>query len=496
MSPRSACLASVLLLASLPSAAPAAPLEFHLTFPPAVSARPFTGRVYVLLFKAPARQLRRGLNWFNPEPVFARDVKGWKPGETLVLGPDVLAYPTPLARLPRAAYSIQAVMDLDAGHAHFSTAPGNLHSKTLRRELGPDSGAVPLKIDQVYREPAFSETERVKLVDLESKLLTAFRGRPTRLRAGVVLPASFAREPGKRYPIVYEVPGFSGTHFAAHNAFRRNATDVAGVEMLWVVLDPSCRDGHHVFADSANNGPCGRALVEELLPHLEKRFRAIGTPQARFVTGHSSGGWSSLWLQVTYPDLFGGVWSTAPDPVDFRDFQKIDLYRPGVNMFADATGKARPLARREGKPVLWYRSFSDMEEIMGHGGQLASFEAVFSPRGPDGRPRRLWDRKTGAVDPGVAKSWEKYDIRLVLERNWKTLGPKLAGKVHVYVGGSDTFYLEGAVARLKESLGRLGSDAVVEVFPDKDHSTLLSKELRQRIAREMAATLRSAARRP
>src|SRR5262249_5179127 len=152
-----------------------------------------------------------------------------------------------------------------------------------------------------------------------SKLLSDFHKRPVKMRAGVVLPKSFATVPKKQYPVVYEIPGFSGTHFMAHG--MTNRTDVAGVEMLWVVLDPSCRLGHHVFADSANNGPCGRALIEELIPFIEKEFRGLGAPAARFVTGHSSGGWSSLWLQVTYPEFFGGVWSTAPDPVDFRDFQ-------------------------------------------------------------------------------------------------------------------------------------------------------------------------------
>jgi pimeloyl-ACP methyl ester carboxylesterase len=264
------------------------------------------------------------------------------------------------------------------------------------------------------------------------------------------------------------------------------ATDVAGTEFLYVVLDPDCRTGHHVFADSVNNGPCGRALVEELIPHIEKTYRAVGKPEGRFVTGHSSGGWSSLWLQVTYPDTFGGVWSTAPDPVDFRDFQKIDLYKTGVNMFDDEAGKPRPIARQKGKPALWYRGFSDMEEVMGRGGQLASFEAVFSPRGGDGRPRKLWDRRTGAVNAETAKAWRCYDIRLVLENNWPALKPKLAGKIHVYMGGEDTFYLEGATERLKQSLAKLGSDAKVELFPNRDHGTLLDKPLRERIAREMA----------
>jgi hypothetical protein len=272
---------------------------------------------------------------------------------------------------------------------------------------------------------------------------------------------------------------------------RAQSTNVGGVEMIWVVLDPDCPLGHDVFADSASNGPRGQALVEELIPAIEGRFRGLGTPEGRFLTGHSSGGWSSLWLQVTYPGFFNGVWSTAPDPVDFHDFQQIDLYRPGVNMFYDAGGHPRPIARFGDKPVLWYRGFSDMEEVMGHGGQLASFEAVFSERGGDGRPRRLWDRRTGAVDNEVARSWEKYDIRLLLERNWKALAPQLAGKLHVFMGGKDTFYLEGATARLKESLARLGSDAVVEIFPGRNHSNLMDAALRARINREMAARYES-----
>jgi hypothetical protein len=394
-----------------------------------------------------------------------------------------------MSKLKPGSYAIQAVMDLDRGHISFSAAPGNGYCIAPKQDLNPtETGPVKLTLDQVYKERGFTETANVKLVDIKSELLTKFHGRETHLHAGVVLPASYAEKKDKHYPVIYEIPGFGANHFMAFG--RRNATDVAGEEFLYVVLDANCRTGHHVFADSANNGPCGKALIEELIPYIEKEYRAVGKPGGRFVTGHSSGGWSSLWLQITYPDYFGGVWSTAPDPVDFRDFQRIDLTKRGVNMFTDEEGKQRPIARQGNTAILYYKPFSDMEMVMGHGGQLGSFEAVFSPRGADGKPKHLWDRKTGAVDPEVAKAWEGYDIRLILERNWKTLGPKLGGKIHVYMGGNDTFYLDGAAKLLQQSLKDLKSDAVVEIFPGKDHGSLMDRKMVTRINEEMAAQYR------
>jgi hypothetical protein len=482
-------LPALLILLAGPGAirAQPTPLEFQLSFSPEVSRQPFTGRVYVVLSKDPIKEPRSGPNWFSPEPFFARDVKDWQPNQPITLGQEMLGHPHTLTKLPAGTYHIQAIMDFDRGHISFATAEGNGHSQPIKQELKPpSSGTVKLRIDQVYKAKAFQQTDRVKLVDIPSPLLSAFHGQPIRLRAGVVLPASFDAKSQRKYPVIYEVPGFSGTHFSAFRAAERKATDVAGIDFLYVVLDPSCRLGHHVFADSENNGPCGQALISELVPHIEKEYRGLGSPAGRFVTGHSSGGWSSLWLQVRYPDFFGGVWSTAPDPVDFRDFQRIDLTRPEANLFVDDKGQSRPIARRGQKSVLTFKEFSDMEVVMGHGGQLASFEAVFSPRGPDGKPRQLWHRTSGDIDPEVARSWEKYDIRKALEKEWPTLGPRLAGKLHIYMGEEDTFYLEGATRLLKETLKGLGSDAIVELFPKRNHGTLMDTGLRKRIAQEMA----------
>jgi hypothetical protein len=461
-------------------------LRFEVTFDRSVREQPFTGRVLVLLGE-PGTQPRFGPGWFNPKPFFAVDVKDVKPDQPILMDDGAISFPAAMSKTPAGKYVAQAVVDLDPTSHEIGNHPGNAFSKPVTFEVdsaGP--GVVKLRVDSIVPPRKFVETERVKLVDIESPLLSKFHGRSVHMHAGVVLPEGYDKEPGRKWPVVYVIPGFGGDHFSARFMANPNAGGPPGpIPAIIAVLDPDAATGHSVFADSANNGPVGRALTTELIPQIEKTFRAVGKPNGRFLTGHSSGGWSSLWLQVAYPDFFGGTWSTSPDPVDFRDFQQIDLYAPGENMFMDRDGKPRPLARRGTTPVIDYKPFSDMETVLGHGGQLASFEAVFSPRGKDGQPQKLWDRKTGRIDPKVARAWEKYDINLVLERNWDTLGPKLKGKLHVITGELDTFYLEGAVKLLKETLERLGSDAVVEVHPGKDHGSVMTRDLRDRIGREI-----------
>jgi len=477
---------TVFLLALLPApliAAEPSPLEFHLTYDRKVGIPSFTGRVFIILDAPEVEKLPEEIDWFKPQPLFAVDVKDWKPGDKLVINRNALAYP-PFEKIPVKTYSIHAVMDLDRGAANFSTADGNIYSKPLVRRIDPSSSVtIDVAMDRVYKQRPFEEKDRIKLVEIDSALLTKFHGKPVKLRAGVSLPESFADHPDRKYPVIYEIPGFGGDHRAVQYATHAWTT-YKDTEFVHVVVDPNCRCGHHLFVDSANNGPVARALIEELIPHIEDKFHGLGKPNARFVTGHSSGGWASLWLQITYPEFFGGCWSTAPDEVDFRDFQRTNIYKD-ANLFEDEEGRLRPMARDIGKGAIDNKTFSDLEIVMGHGGQLGSYEAVFSPRGSDGTPRQLWDRKTGKIDREIAKHWERFDIRLVLEKNWEKLGPKLQGKIHVYVGSKDTYFLERAVGLLKDSQEKLKSDAVIDIIPDRNHSTLLDEEMRTRIKAEM-----------
>jgi len=484
------CLAALLLLqiaVPIPECAAADRWEFSVQFASSVRSEPFTGRLY-LIFSEAHEQPRTGPSWFTPEQFLSLQVEDWEPDTPLVISStqteDMLAFPVPLEKMDLAGYRAQAVARFNPWERKIGVGSGNGYSNVIQISR---TGRQPrLTIDTLVPAKTFSETRWTKLLAVRSELLSEFHDRDVFQNASVILPQSYFDEPERRYPTIFTIPGFGGDHFRHVFDEPIGEDNPGGVEFIRVVLDPSCPLGHHVFADSANNGPRGQCLVDEFIPAFEEKFRAIASPQARFLTGHSSGGWSSLWVQVAYPEHFNGTWSTAPDPVDFRDFQRINLYQPGENMYVDSDGKPRPLARINGVVRLWYKSFAEMEWTLGPGGQLHSFEAVFSPRGPDGKPLLIWDRETGAVDTSVTKHWEKYDIRLILERNWPELEPKLKGKLHVIMGDQDTFYLEGATILLKKSLDELGSDAVVEIVPGRDHFNLLDEALLVRIRHEMA----------
>jgi pimeloyl-ACP methyl ester carboxylesterase len=467
-------------------------LAFEVTYAAGGRTRgPITGRVYVFIGPDGAKaEPRTGPNWFRPEPFFGIDVRNWNPAEPVRIDSLSDGFPDRLNELPPGRYAIQAVVRTNLDTHKIGDGEGNAYSPVVHAQLDPEKGpTIALKVDHTVGPRPFATTEHIKLAEFPSAKLSAFYHRPIKHRAAIILPEKLPNPSnGTKLPALFIIPGFGGDHFMAPR-MAESSRFAFGQDFIRVVLDPDCGTGHHVFADSATNGPRGTALVEEFIPYIERTFPVLADPRARLLNGHSSGGWSSLWLQVTYPDVFGGTWSTSPDPVDFRDFQRINLYTPGENMFEDRAGKRRPIARMGAMPALYYDNFCRMDDVIAWGGQLGSFEAVFSPLDQNGHPRKLWDRSTGAIDLEVSKAWEVYDIRLVLERNWPALGPRLKGKIHVVMGDKDTFYLEGAVKLLKESLTKLKSDAVVEIVPDRDHGTLLDPQLAKRLDREMHAAV-------
>lgn len=449
---------------ALPSAS-----SFSLNLDPAAFSAPYTGRLYLILAKGDVREPRAMMgDWFGKTQILAMDVSKIAPGATVAFIPSV-GWPKTPDDIPAGEYTVQAVARVSPDSPSPGRGAGDVLSEPLRVRFDPaDKSQAPaaLKLTRVVTPPELRETDRVKLFSMTSPSLSKFLGRDRAIRAAVVLPKDWKENDDKKYPTIYWIGGFGDDHRGAARMSRMFGDDV-----MIVVPDPQCYRGHTVFADSANNGPWGKALTEELIPAVEAKFHGAGTAEHRHVTGMSSGGWSSLWLMVSYPETFAACWSFCPDPVDFHDFQRIDLYAAGSNMYRDQAGERRPLARGMGDSVsLYYQDFVAQETVMGPGGQIHAFEAVFSPKAANGEPRPLFDRATGAVDTETAKLWEPYDIRRKLEREWPTLGPKLKGKIHVYAGEKDTFYLEGAAVRLKASLEKLGSDAVVEIIPGLPHA--------------------------
>lgn len=473
------------------------PRQIEVRLDRAIVDQPLSGRLLVF-FSSQSNRPIAGPDWFRPQPFFAIDVKSFAPGSSLTIDDQAEAFPHPLSEVPAGSWFVQAILDRDVPHdfPHPTTRPGNVFSQAQRIEIKDSEfdsePLVELVLDQVVKPLELTDTHSLRFVEYESSLLSEFHGRPIVDRCAVVLPSGYNENPGRHYPVKYEVTGFGANmnHIRLQYGQKQVRPD-ANDTFIHVLLTGECEWGHHVYANSETNGPRGDALVRELIPLIDTKFRTIDRPSARLLTGHSSGGWATLWLQIQYPEMFGGVWSTAPDPVDFRDFQQINLYDPAANFFMDEDGSDRPLARRGDRPMVWYRDFSAMEDVLGPGGQLRSFEAVFSSLDNKGLPAKCWDRSTGAVNADVARQWQRFDISRFIRQHGQHLQNKLANKIHIHMGTLDTFYLNGAVPLLADRLAAAMIPATIEMHPGKDHFNLMTPELAARIFEEMRLTSES-----
>ncbi|TXC72225.1 enterochelin esterase [Sphingomonas ginsenosidivorax] len=421
--------------------------------------------------------------------VAAQDVAGFGPAGSVTMDTQAIAFPESFAAL-KGEYRVQAVLDRDASYNYGGRGPGDLASKVvtvrfplasvpvipldhaLPPEAGPFdvAGLPPVAAEQITASRPHLHDERIA-----SRLLTRFHGSSQSVAAWVLTPPGYDPRSRTTYPTVYTAGGFGTTHkLDGQTLSKQWHLMETGVipPMIWVALDFATPTGTTEFADSANNGPWGRALIDEVIPTLERRYRMDARPSGRFLTGHSSGGWFALWTIVHYPALFGGSWPTSPDPSDFHDFIGVDLYAPGANMYHDAAGAPRPLERDDGEVRETIEQHVRMETVLGReGGQFRAFDWVFSPRRADGSPAFLFDRRTGAIDPKVAAYWhDHYDISHRIEADWPRLRTDLDGKIHLTVGAADSYYLDGSVHRLEAAVHRVGGRADFTYVPKATHS--------------------------
>jgi S-formylglutathione hydrolase FrmB len=534
-----------------------APLAFSVTVPAAVRADSMTGRVFLFIARDSTPEPRLaagGASGSAPPPFYGLDVSALPPGQPAVLTDTTLGYPvSSLRTLPAGDYYVQALANVytqfkrSDGHTmwahmdqwegqHFTRSPGNLVSAVQRVHLDPAAGYdVHLELTRVLPDltpPA--DTKWVKHVKIQSDLLTKFWGHPMYLGAVVLLPDGYDAQPTRQYPVLYSQGhfglnpplGFStdstlepariaaataGYHRESGYAFYKEWTSPGFPRMIAVTFQhptPYYDDSYAV--NSANNGPYGDAIMQELIPYIESHFHVIAKPYARVLSGGSTGGWESLALQLYHPDFFGGTWTAFPDPIDFRHWGLVDAYSDTnaflvsghVNILFSPVSEwnhpERPFMRaNDGQPLLSQRQQSQLEDVLGSHGrsaeQLEIWEAVYGPVGADGYPEPLWDKRTGHINHDVAAYMRDhgYDLRAYLEQHWATLAPKLAGKIHIDVGDMDNFYLNLPVVDLQQMVDTIKAPRLAIDFhygrPEMGHGW--HHATNGEIIREMAASI-------
>ena len=491
-------------------------LSFAVSFPAAKSATPLDGRVILLISPREGiepRMLVESDKLLQSPYIFSVGVEGLKPGATATIDGTVFGWPAASLKAIKAGdYTVQAVLNRyetfhradgstvslppDQGEGqNWAIKPGNLYSAPVRLHLDPaDPRKIAVALDQIIApitpKPA---TEFVKHVTIKSELLSKFWGRPMYLTAHVLLPFGFATHPNAHYPLMVFhghfpddisqfrteppdpnlKPDYSERfHLAGYNIIQQK--EAYAFYQKWISpnfprylvieiahANPYYDDSYAV--NSANLGPYGDAINMELIPAIEKQFRGLAQGWARFTYGGSTGGWEALATQVFYPTMYNGAFAACPDPIDFRAYTVIDLYKDknAYVLPGDVASVERPAQRNYlGEIFATQRDNNYWELAQGDrgrsGGQYDIWQAVFSPEGADGYPQPIFDKMTGAIDPKIADYWrEHYDLAHIIQRDWAKLGPDLKGKIHVYVGSGDTYYLNNAVYYAQDVLQAL-----------------------------------------
>ena len=498
------------------------------TFPVARSSAPIDGRVLIYISADTTGEPRFQVSdAVTTGQVTGVDVDGWRPGTPTVVEGNAFGYPLASLRdLKPGRYRVQALVNRyetfrrSDGHTvklppdqwegqQLTRKPGNLYSKPVTVTVSAGSRITLELTEEIPPVADFArqETKYVKYFRMRSERLSKFWGRDMYLGAWVLLPEGFDAHPDARYPLVVNhghfpsgVDGFRETppdanlapdystrfNLAGYNRIQQELAhqlykDWTGPGFPRVLLvqiqhaTPYYDDSYAV--NSANNGPYGDAINYELIPEIERRYRGIGQGWARFTYGGSTGGWEAMAVQMFYPDFFNGAWIACPDPIDFRHYTVVDIYKDRNAYYTEGPFRRTPRPGQRnylGHVSVTLEQANHRELALGtrgrSGDQWDVWESVYSPVGADGYPKPLWDKRTGVIDTTVAAHWrENWDLSYILRRDWATLGPKLRGKLRLYVGDMDNYYLNNAVYAVEDFLRTANppADAVVD-YGDRD----------------------------
>jgi hypothetical protein len=489
-----------------------AKFRFAVSLSQSVSKKPVNGRVLLLISTDGKSEPRFQVNVDNPDTalIFGVDVDGFKPGDSASVDATASGFPLRnILLIPAGEYYVQSVLQvyetfhLANGHTvklpmdqgegrQWNRAPGNFYSEPKKIRIDPSkSNVIRITLDKTIApiEPP-KDTKYIKHIKIQSERLTKFWGRPMYLGAVLLLPEGFETHTEARYPLMIfhghfapTITGFRETppdpnlkpeyserfklegynrivQQEAHKFYQEwtgpNFPRVIAVEVQHA--NPYYDDSYAV--NSANLGPYGDAITYELIPYIEKMFRGIGQGWARFLYGGSTGGWEALAVQIFYPDEYNGCFAACPDPIDFRAYTVVNIYEHENAYYMDSKWKKTPRPGKRnylGEISATLEEMNQLELALGtnsrSGEQWDIWQAVYSPVGDDGYPKPIWDKQTGKIDRKVAEYWrENYDLGYILKRDWPKIGRKLEGKIHIYCGDMDNYYLNNAVYLVEDFL--------------------------------------------
>ena len=469
-------------------------LKFDISFSSDVFQKEITGRIYVMISRIDNREPRLQVG-VTGVPFWGKNIFGLKPDRSAQIDESVFGYPLErISDIPPGEYFVQGFVNIytefkrSDGNTlwlhndqwegqRWNRSPGNLYSEVKKIVINSSSNkTIKIICDKIIPPVQLpADTKWVKRIKFKSKILSEFWGQPIYLGATILLPKDYDQNTDIFYPVIYgqghfsirNPLGFSERGSTSRSSGRRRGNNIYNYwtsedcpGMIAVTFQHPCPyyDDSYVV-NSPNVGPYDDAIMKELIPEVEKNFRIIKKPYARILTGGSTGGWISLAMQVFHPDFFGGTFSLCPDPVDFNYFQIVNIYKDKNAYFLETDWHKidRPNRRATDGNIRSTMENENLYELVvgdksRSGGQWDIWEAAYSPIGEDGYPKRIWDKRTGAIDLEVGKAWEKFDLRIYLEENWDWLGPKLVGKLHIYTGSMDSYYLNNGVVLLENFL--------------------------------------------
>ena len=449
---------------------------------------PYTGRVYVVI--TPSNDLAPVYTnyWFSPMEIFATDVSNWDGKSPVYIDNNDLHFkrnwPEGTEKL-----SIQAVLRNNQSHWNPLIGVGNHASAVIdvdANDYTPINQALSLNevlIDEwdFWAQKVKEIPESIEHISFKSELLSEFHQVDYKVNLSIQLPVDYNTRDS--WPVLFYISGMGGSELGAIN-FKTRFEGLFD-DVILVSADAMNFYGHSVFANSESSGPWRDFFVNELVPFIQQSFN---TNDKLYLTGISSGGWSSLWLQLQHPETFSGAWSFVPDPVDFRDFLQVDLYNESANLYVDSLGESRPAARSasSGKIMFSFEEMATIEHVLGPGAQLSSINATFGKRDKNGDLPPFFDINTGEIYTDAIEHWKKYDIRLFIKQNWAEKREDLKDKITIVAGQYDNFYLEGAVELLQEELAKHGDRALVKIVADLGHG------FDEQTVKDMAATINGA----